>query len=492
MKRRSLARIACLAGLLVHGPSFAYRIDLDYVMATQSGGETTVNFPGESALAYRNPSANLSSDEKARHLVGDAFFERNFVSDSTAELHGLGPVYNNTSCIACHSRDGRGAPPVVFPGKDWVQLKQNESILLRLSIEDGQPVPRDASSGWGTPRPVPDFGDQLFHLSNYSARPDLPGTGLARVWMKYETSEFSYPDGTRVSLRKPSFKITDAYDARIHQPDVRTSPRIGQPMIGLGLLEAIDEKDILALAARDLSGEGVSGRANLVFDVEKAMRAEPYPVSLGRFGHKANTPNVLHQSLGALNGDLGVTSYAFPEESIAGTKFFRSLPVVLRMPEASRGVADAIVFYSQTLAVPSRRNVEDPVVQQGAKLFHEVRCTSCHHPSFVTSQTAPISAFASQKIFPFTDLLLHDMGPGLADDRRDFDADGQEWKTKPLWGIGHTQTVNPRAGYLHDGRARTLEEAIVWHDGEARYSRDRFSRLHKSERESVIRFLKSL
>ncbi len=162
-----------------------------------------------------------------------------------------------------------------------------------------------------------------------------------------------------------------------------------------------------------------------------------------------------------------------------------------RQSEASKEVADDLIFYTQTLAVPSRRDVDNPTVTRGAELFHQVSCTSCHQPSFTTGPHA-IPALSNQKIYPFTDMLLHDMGEGLADGRQDFDANGREWKTRPLWGIGQTQTVNPRAGFLHDGRARTLEEAILWHDGEASYSRTQFSRLPKSDRTALIQFIRSL
>jgi CxxC motif-containing protein (DUF1111 family) len=372
-------------------------------------------------------------------------------------------------------------------------LRQNEAVFLRISVEDGNPVPRDAAHNWGGPQAVPDFSTQLFHLSNFTVRPDMPGVGQAKVWMSFAYFQFTYPDGTPVTLRKPVFKITDAYSDRIYQSDVHTSPRMGTPMIGLGLLEAIPEADILALAKRDLSAEGVHGKPNYVYDIEKQMAGDPYPVSLGRFGLKANTPSVFHQALGALNGDMGVTNYAFPIESIFGTSLYRSLSgLQSNSVEAANDVADSIVFYSRTLAVPTRRNVENPQVLRGAQLFQQVSCTTCHQPSFTTGPNAVIPAFANQKIYPFTDMLLHDMGPGLADDRQDFDADGTQWKTRPLWGIGQTQTINPRAGFLHDGRARTLEEAILWHDGEARYSRDRFIALPASDRAALIQFIRSL
>lgn len=485
--------------------SLAAAEDLDYVQATKLGGETTVFFKGQSTQAFKNPAANLSEAEVRRHLNGDALFERNFSDDPHRFDRGLGPVFNNSSCNACHSRDGRGALPVVNPHQEWTLLRQNESIFLRISIEDPTPLAKSPSNNFGAPRSVPGFSDQLFHLGSLGVREDLPGVGQAQVWMKYERTEFTYPDGQVVSLKKPLFKVTGAYDeyfdsvtgkvrSRLYESDVRFSPRMGTPMIGLGLLEAIQESDIVALAMRDLSHEGVSGRLNFVFDIEKKLAGDPFPVSMGRFGLKNNTPSVLHQSLGALRGDIGVTNYAFPEESIVGTPLYEAYYLNHPKPqgvEATREVADDLVFYSQTLAVPSRRDVTEEEVVRGAYIFHEVRCTSCHTPSFVTGPH-PIKALSFQKIYPFTDMLLHDMGEGLADGRQDFDANGREWRTRPLWGLGHTQTINPRAGFLHDGRAKTAEEAILWHGGEAEFSKTLFVNLPKEKRAALLRFLKSL
>lgn len=504
---KSSLHIFALSVLLNSGVASAtLPIDMDYVHAIKSGGDTTVFFKGETIQAYRNPAANLTEEEIRQHVSGDALFERNFSDDSSRFDHGLGPVYNNTNCNACHSKDGRGALPVVPVGTEWVPLRQNEAVFLRISIEDGAIHPKTKENNWGAPVPVPGFSDQLFHLGSLGVREDLPGTGQAQVWMKYEKSAFTYSDGSTVQLRKPVFKVSHAYDeyfdsvtgqtrSRLYEKDVKMGARMGTVMIGLGLLEAIKESDILDLAARDLSAEGIHGKPNYVFDIQKSMAGDPYPVSMGRFGLKNNTPSVFHQSLGALRGDIGVTNYAFPKESIAGTPLMKAyeethgpLPLTI---EATNQVADDLVFYSQTLAVPSRRNTEDPMVIRGANLFNQVGCTSCHQPSFTTGPHA-IAALANQKIYPYTDMLLHDMGEGLADGRRDFDATGNQWKTRPLWGIGQTLTVNPRAGFLHDGRAKTVEEAILWHGGEGEYSRREFSELPKEERTALLVFIKSL
>jgi CxxC motif-containing protein (DUF1111 family) len=479
----------------------------DFLHVKSLGGDTTVFFPDESLLSFNQPAANLAPDQLARHIEGDARFERNFSDDPANFQYGLGPVYNNTSCKSCHAKDGRGALPLFPAGSTWVPLRQNEAVFLRISIEDGseQNQAKTALNNWGAPKAVPGFSTQLFHLGSFSIRQDYPGVGQAQVSMSYEKFTFTYPDGEAVEIRRPVFKIEKPYDlvvdpftgqakSRLYAADVKTGARMGTPMIGLGLLEAIPENDILSLAARDLSAEGVHGKPNYVFDVEKKRTGNPYPVSLGRFGLKANTPSVIHQSLAALNGDIGVTNYVFPIESIFDTPLFGAFkpPSTPAKIEASDEVAHLLVFYSQTLAVPGRRHTEDEVTLRGGQLFADLRCVSCHQPGFITGIHPTIPQLSNQKIYPFTDMLLHDMGDGLADGRRDFDASGRQWKTRPLWGLGQTQTINPRAGFLHDGRARTLEEAILWHDGEGRFAKSQFVALNKSDREAVIQFLKSL
>ncbi len=479
-----LSLLFAFMGLQVHAQSYVYE--------TQIAGDATTYSEGLSAMAFQKPASNLSEEQVNRHVRGDSLFSRNFSSEESNDLKGLGPVYNNSSCNACHARDGRGALPIIPRGQEWVQLGQNESIFLKISIEDGQSREKSVANNFGEPIPVPGFGTQLFHLGLFSVRSDFPGVGQAKVWMSYEYTQFIFPDGEILKLRKPIFKITDAYNQRIYERDVKTSPRMGPPMIGLGLLEAIPEQDILALAQRDLSAHGISGKPNYVFDIQKKMAGDVWPVSLGRFGLKASTPSVYHQSMGAFVNDMGVTTEAFPLENIFGTELFHLLGLDSSPRlEVPTQIAEDIIFYSLTLGVPNRRNVTDSQVVRGAQIFDEIGCALCHQPSFVTGPSQ-VSALSNQKIYPFTDLLLHDMGEGLADDRNDFDANGREWRTRPLWGIGHTQTINPRAGFLHDGRAKTLTEAVVWHGGESEQAKQKFVHLSKSDRDSLILFLNSL
>lgn len=506
-----------------------------YADAVLLGGATTDLTASSSSHGFSAPAANLTDAQRAHHLDGDVNFETQFSNNGDfPEVDGLGPVLNNTNCNACHQRDGRGTPPP--PTETFSKLAANESLFLRISVEDdATPECTDRAdlnhaNGYCAPRAVTGFSTQLFHRGIGALRPDggPTYTGQADVHYRYETSTVTYGDGSTVDLRKPVFMVLSPYDApaesaevpvvssvntsQLLQPGVRFGARIGMPVFGLGLLEAIGEQDILALAdPMDADGDGISGRANWVLDAVKAQAGDTDPVSLGRFGWKANTPSVRVQSLGALRGDMGITNPLFSDESIAGTELYTNPlyydgvksgvdysgaeldPTSGLAVEAGTEFSEAVVFYSQTLHVPARRNVEDPAVQRGARLFSETGCAACHRPKFTTGQHPEgIAELSNQEIYPFTDMLLHDMGEGLADGRRDFLASGREWKTRPLWGIGLTKTVNPGAGFLHDGRARTLEEAILWHGGEAEAGKERFRTMAKADRDALVAFLMSL
>ncbi|WP_254303998.1 di-heme oxidoredictase family protein [Shewanella sp. VB17] len=491
-----------------------------------SGGQTTTFDVSNSGHGFSTPAPNLSAAELVHHLVGDAGFETPFTiapNIEHPELDGLGPVFNNADCHSCHQRDGRNSTPIVPVGETRIKLGSGAGLFLRISKADSEPCTKGtAANDYCAPMPVHNFGDQLFHRGVLKARPDWKENqfvGQADVYLSYKTKEVVYPDGNVVVLKQPVFAVENPYDApgetlnsanvtsELLQDDVLMGWRNGMPVFGLGLLEAIPEADILALVdVNDTDGDTISGRANFVFDAVKAQAGDAYPVSLGRFGWKANTPSVRVQSLGALRGDIGITNPLFPDESITGTALHESYLTRTHFvdtgkglddePEASAEFSNAVVFYAETLAVPARRNIDK--VRDGARLFEEINCTGCHKASFVTKSSGDIGgvpmsdALKGQTIYPFTDMLLHDMGEGLSDDRPDFLADGNEWRTRPLWGIGLTQTVNPSAGFLHDGRAATLEEAILWHGGEALTSRDEFMALNIDERKQVIAFLRSL
>ena len=493
-----------------------------------SGGDTTTFDASESGHGFSTPAPNLSDVSLEHHLEGDLSFETAFTTAPNVEhpeLDGLGPVFNNTDCNSCHQRDGRNSTPLVPAGQERIKLGSEAGLFLRISMAPAEVCTQGtAANDYCAPIPVPNFGGQLFHRGVLKARPDWQDNmfgGQADVYLSYETKEMTYPDGSSITLKKPLFAVENPYDAPgetltsanvtsdLLQDDVLMGWRNGMPVFGLGLLEAIPEADILALVdENDADGDKISGRVNLVFDAIKKRAGDTNPVSLGRFGWKANTPSVRVQSLGALRGDIGITNPLFPDESVVGTALHDSYLArtgyvdtgegINGEPEASAEFSDSVVFYAETLAVPARRNVDDANVREGARLFEQVNCTGCHKASFVTMSSgdiggAPmIDALKGQTIYPFTDMLLHDMGEELADGRPDFLAAGNEWRTRSLWGIGLTQTVNPLAGFLHDGRAATLEEAILWHGGEGEQSRNDFMALTKAERDQVIAFLMSL
>ena len=426
-----------------------------------SGGETTVF--DASSHAFSTPAPNLSPTAFEKHLAGDREFEQAFVTAPAVVNPGLGPIYNNISCINCHARDGRGRPPKVD--------EKFVSMLFRLSL----PKPADATDGQ-PPIPVPGFGTQLNNRAIFGTAPE--GT----IKIDYTEQTLTTADGTRVLLRYPNYTFTETY-----QPlpeEVELSPRVALSVFGLGLLEAIPEETILAYADEaDANGDGISGKPNYVWDVVQQRYA------LGRFGWKANQPTLLQQVAAAYHDDMGITTSLFMTENSAGQAQLTEQSVT---PEVSDEILDVVTFYVQTLAVPARRNVDDPQVKQGERLFAKAQCASCHVPTLRTGVLEGVPSVSNQTIQPFTDMLLHDMGPELADNRSDFRANGREWRTPPLWGIGLVKRVNGHTNFLHDGRARDLMEAILWHGGEAETSRQAVEQMSKGEREALIAFLESL
>lgn len=511
-----------------------------FLDAVRLGGDTTDENFSNSGHAFSTPAKNLDDAALEQHLSGDAGFETAFTrapNNSFMDFDGVGPVMNHTNCDACHQRDGRANLPTLsgLYEKDGFYKLGNAGVFLRISVENSTTAnaPKNESNCWGGPTPVTNYSDQLFHRSVSSFIRNAPSTGQADLWMKYETSTVTYPDGNTTELSKPLFFVDNPYDdpddpdeynpkvgssSELFKSDVKMGPRIGLPVFGLGLVGAIKNEDILALSdPDDADNDGISGKPNWVCDKEKldvckeaGNCATNPPIGLGKYGWKANTPTAAHQGLGALRGDMGITNPLFPEESIANTelmtRYLNANPEYAEYKQTDDGKIEAslafsqdVVFYTETLHVPARRNIDNADVRMGGEKFESLGCVSCHTPSFITGEEKSFStggnnipSVENQVIYPFSDFLLHDMGPSLADGRKDFDATGNEWKTRQLWGIGMTQRVNPGAGFLHDGRARTLEEAILWHGGESESIKNEFMKLPKAERDQLIKFLESL
>lgn len=431
----------------------------------RSGGDGTTFTVGKNAFAQA--AENLVGGRRDDFFDGNALFNRNWTTapSSTVGSDGLGPTFNARSCSSCHFKDGRGRPP----------LSEDEtmtSMLIRLSVP--------GADEHGGPKPEPTYGGQLNPLGIQG----VPGEGDPRVVTSLKYGK--YDDGTKYELSVPSYELRDLAYGEM-SPDVLTSPRTAPQMIGLGLLQAIDEADLLAHAdADDADGDGISGRPNRVWDV--AAR----DVVLGRFGWKANQPRLEQQNSGAFLGDIGITSPLFPSENCTDAQPACAAAVTGGTPEIDGDHVGLVDYYSKYLAVPARRQVSDAQVIRGEELFQQVGCSGCHVTTFTTGSQDAFPELAHQVIHPYTDLLLHDMGDDLADGRPDYEADGNEWRTPPLWGVGLFKDVNDHTRYLHDGRARNLEEAVLWHGGEAEASAAAFKALSADGRDALVRFLGSL
>lgn len=497
-----------------------------------SGGAAGTSVSNDQAFSQSPPAIQQDFSADASFKGGNALFRN--------DHEGQGPIMNAATCQGCHIRDGRGRVP-----SD--QQTPFDAMFLRLSMGN------DADDN---PVPDPTYGTQLqtFGVASFEGGDPTAGLpsfgggttepiGEAFAFIEYEPVDGMFDDGTAYQLRRPVYKVRDlSYGDFVD--GIQFSPRIAQQMIGLGLLGAIGEADVRALAdPDDTDGDGISGRVNEVFDPTTGA------VALGRYGHKATSASVLQQSLGAYRGDIGVTSRLVPEEP-CGDNQASCINAALLEPDRHPGNVDIpdievalVEFYSRLLAVPDRRGYDETTmswnvdVVAGRTLFFESGCGDCHNRRFETGTaegsvlgeidlntlvqpSEPIEVLSGQTIYPYTDLLLHDMGgsceavvredvsggacpaggdcvwvlrcEGLADGRADRLASGTEWRTAPLWGLGLVNTVNPNATFLHDGRARSIEEAVLWHAGEAESSRAAFLAMSASEREDLLEFLGSL
>jgi CxxC motif-containing protein (DUF1111 family) len=361
-------------------------------------------------------------------------------------MNKLGPKFAAQSCVECHVNNGRSLLPVVGTTVEYAGVKVS-------------------GSADGTPHPI--LGEQLQpHATSGEAEAGVVLAGFT------PPVNGTYGDGASYTLRKPLLQFSGVIPEHY-------SLRLAQPLVGLGLLEAIPESAILALADPDDANlDGISGRARFVPDPANSLI-----LRLGRFAHKAAQPKVIHQIAHALNRDMGVVSELFPV--LDG----ETSP---RPAEVSNTELDQLNHYAVLLGVGAQRNLLDPEVVRGKQLFTSASCVACHTPSFTTSAYHPKGELRNQTIRPYTDLLLHDMGPGLADSMAEGDATGAEWRTAPLWNIGLSAGVSGGEGYLHDGRASTIEEAILWHGGEATASKEKFRTMSASDRSAILLFLRSL
>lgn len=424
------------------------------------GGAATTDADGRDA--FREIIPGLDGEARRAFSIGEALFDVDWVPEPGVpdDRDGLGPLYNATACGSCHPGGGRGAPPI-----DGAQAPV--SLLIRVGVGPDGTTPDEV------------YGDQIQTRAVPGLAPE------ARVRVEFDVVEGAYGDGTPYSLLVPRY-LFDEWSAGEPAVPLSLSPRIASPLIGLGLLEAVPEAEITAGAdPDDLDGDGISGRVNRVRDVETGL------LVLGRFGWKANQPSLRQQTAAALAGDIGITSSLLPDENCTQRQVACLDAIDGDDPEINDRSLDALVDFGRYLGVPRRPRAGDAEVRAGEDLFHRFGCAACHQPMMMTGVAAE-APLSEQPIWPYTDLLLHDMGPGLADGRGDGLANSSEWRTPPLWGIGRTLAVSGHTRFLHDGRARSLAEAVLWHDGEGRFAREAFRTADAADRARLIGFLESL
>ncbi len=450
------------------------------------GGNTTVSIKPFASLML--PASNIAIDKRPNFHAGKALAHQPWIKApaTTDARDGLGPIYNTRTCLVCHANGGRGHMPI-----------DNQQLLftnfLRLSIPGFDPVHGVI--------PEPMYGDQLQsqsvalshqlreHLgSDASNKKEVPPEGF--VYINWTEQVFIYPDGESVNLRQPEIEVRNLGYGDMH-PDVLMGIRNAPPIHGMGLLELIKQSDIDKNAdPEDADQDGISGRVNMAWDFESN---QPAP---GRFGLKANRASLRIVVASALQGDMGITSSVFPAQPCTEKQTLCNASIHGNDKETGVEISDKLlelmVNFNMNIGVPERRKPDHPMVLQGRELFYQARCQTCHTPSFTTRNSVEFPHLSQQKIWPYTDLLLHDMGEGLADGRSDYLATGSEWRTAPLWSVGLSRAVNGSNNLLHDGRARSIEEAIIWHGGEAENSKQFFVNLNKQQRLALMAFVRSL
>lgn len=440
-------------------------ISTDDLLQPNSGGAMTVS--ESSRHAFSRPATNLSVAQRGEFFIGNAFFNSPWVvaPASASARDGLGPLFNARSCDGCHNNDGRGVPP----------LKEDEQPVS-LVIQFATSTPGDNHE----PQADPNYGVNF----NPFAIGGVPAEGKLRI--RHREIAGTYADGTPYTLLAPEYLFEELAYGEL-AADTKLSPRVAPAVFGSGLLEAIPEQQILERNdPEDADKNGISGRPNYVWDplVGRAV--------LGRFGWKLNQPDIAHQTAAAFSSEMGMTSSFRPQEICMPVQKECVNAPTGGQPEISDEIFNHMVSYQRMLAVPVRRNLDAPEVKRGAELFLDSGCESCHRATFKTGNVEGQPWLSGQTIHPFTDMLLHDMGEGLADGRADFAASGSEWRTSPLWGLGLQKTVNGHTRLLHDGRARDVSEAILWHGGEGERAKEAFRNLSQQDREALLKFIDSL
>ena len=424
--------------------------------------EISVKRENREAFAAPIPSLNLS---KMRLFTGGRhLFRRSWTAapSSVKSLDGLGPVFNRVSCSGCHVKDGRGKPPEEGSNKF-------RSMVIKLGLIKNNKL-----------EPDPNYGFQL----NDKSILGVPYEGKALI--NYEKKTIFFNDGSYIHLSTPNYYFSSLSFGPFHK-DTKYSGRVAPAVFGLGLIEAIKEEDILKKSdPNDIDNDGVSGRPHYILDIISNSK------KIGKFGWKATRASLLHHIAGAASQDMGLTSNIFPKQNCIKTQIKCIAQISGGSPEMSDEQINRLLIYMQTLAPPRQRKLKNKVVSNGNDLFNKIGCDKCHTPSYKTGSHEKHSELSNKIIKPYSDFLLHDMGPSLDDSLIEGQALSSEWKTPPLWGIGLIKKVNKHTRFLHDGRAKSIEEAIIWHGGEAEEIKNNYLNLNKEERNHILKFLNSL
>ncbi len=452
-------------------------------LSTALAAADTASATIEPNAVYLQPMHGLSADDLRQFRAGETMFRTvwlvfpampvqnnwQYMRPRGGYAWGLGPTFLANSCMTCHVQAGHGKTLERTNGTVFQQL-------LRLSLPGETPH--------GGPLPHPNYGGQLQVFDAISADRQQVRQGEADVFVDWQADTVALADGDRVELRRPRVRIESLSFGPLGET-VMTSLRNAPSIFGLGYLEAVSEDDILRIAEAQ-KAVGLNGRPNYVRDDVHDRSA------LGRFGWKSNQPSVRQQIAAAFLNDMGITSSLYPKQNCPPVQTYCKAAPPGDTAELFADEFDDLTFWALALDAPPRRDRDRADIQRGEKLFEQARCAQCHQPQLKTSATAPFPALAGRVFHPYTDLLLHDMGEGLADGRPDFKAGPRDWRTAPLWGIGLSRQVNGSTNLLHDGRARTVTEAILWHGGEAQSARDAFARFDRADRDALVAFVNSL
>lgn len=450
------------------------------------GGAGSVNYLPVQPLLL--PAANLANELKPNFFAGKALAEQPWVKAPTitAARDGLGPIYNARSCFSCHARGERG------------RLPENPSQGLHAAIVKIS-IPGLAKRGGSVPEPI--YGSQLQTqsislLHQFRQGPLQPAmfsqgevSAEADIRLQWRSEVFTYPDGTQITLRRPQLDVAYLGYGGLHSQAI-LSLRNTPVIYGVGLLDSVADEQILAWAdPEDSNHDGISGRANRVWNYALGQ------YSLGRFGWKASRPDVSHITAAAFAQDIGITNPLFPQPVCTKKQTACGKASLIKTgsdPELSQALLDLTVHFVRNIAVPKVSSLTDSA-QEGQVLFDDIGCARCHRPYYRTATVPAQPQLSQQAIWPYSDLLLHDMGEGLADHFSEYDASGREWRTPPLWGLARSPSVLKGAGYLlHDGRAQTIEQAVIWHGGEAETAKQRYVQLKHRQRSALLEFLESI